>query len=74
VVSGAVGDQLVVALDSCEYGTGPDDEGYAEPGQIFGAFVAVGVALAGLLSRDQEAEQYSSRRRDIREVVDGVSK
>jgi hypothetical protein len=74
MVSGAVGDQLVVALDPCEDGTGPDDEGDTEPRQVLGPFIAVGVTLARLLPRDQEPEQDSSRRRHIREIVDGVTK
>jgi hypothetical protein len=73
VVSRPVGDQLVVALKTGKDGAGPDDECDAEPCQVLGPFIAVGVARARYLPRDQEAEQHGGRGRDVREIVDGVT-
>jgi hypothetical protein len=66
-------DQFVVALVAGEDRAGPDDQGYAEAGEVFGAVEAVGVAGCGLAAGDREPGEHDRRGGHVGQVVQGIA-
>src|SRR6202023_1271231 len=68
VVGGTIFEQFVHTLDPRERGADPDHDGDPDAGEVLGALIAVGVALAGAAFGHPETDEHDQAGRHVGQV------